>query len=165
MQIFFKEMGGKTRTLVVTEMETIKDVKVKIEARIGYPVKLQKLCRGFGVIPLEDGHTLSDYKIREYDTLGVDVNLRAFDENGYAKPCFLIVVLIHYKDEEFTVHVKPSDDIRSFRSKVASLPLLPLVDRGKKFIFVYNGKQLDDELHTLAGYEVIENSVIDLVDE
>ncbi len=160
-RFFFQQMGVNTRTLVVTEDETIHDVKVKIEVRNGFPVELQKLQHGSRF--LEDGHTLSDYKIMECHTLQVNLNFHAFDEDHYAKPSFLMPVLIRYNDKEFTAHVKPSDDIRSFRSKVASLPLLPLADSGKKFIYMYNGKRLDDELCTLAGYEVIKNSVIELV--
>ena len=67
MQIFVKTQTGKTITLDVEPLTTIKCVKAKIEDKEGTPPD-QQILR-FGLRYLEDIRTLMDYKIEKEMTL------------------------------------------------------------------------------------------------
>ena len=74
MQIFVKTLTGNTVTVDMEPFETLKNMKQKIQNKVGIPPDQQRLI--FAGEQLEDSRTLSDYGIVSESTIHMVLRLR-----------------------------------------------------------------------------------------
>lgn len=137
-------MSGKTITINIDRVDTIAELKQKIEAQVGISAHLLRLTDGCG--KLEDSRKLSDYRIRPLLTIGL-----------YLKGKMQVFVK-SLTGKTITIEDKPLETVYAFKEKIQDQTQIPPTIQ--KLIFA--GKQLEDG-RTLSDYNILRESTINLV--
>ena len=134
--------SGETFPLVVSPSELVEDVKYHIQVRQGIPADQQGLvCPPY---VLEDGQSLSDYDIKEHDTIQLVHSLR--------------IMHIYVKMKEgktIYLEVETCYGIEDVQALIHSKEGIPPV---KQSLF-FDGKALEDRL-TLSDYNIQRGSTL-----
>ena len=128
--------SGETFSLVVSSCELVEDVKYHIKVRMGFPADQQGLvCPPY---VLEDGQDLSDYDIKENDTIQLMPVLRRMD-----------IYVKMYGDTTISLDVDTSYSIADVKAQICSKKGIP---PAKQCLF-FAGKAFEDG-YTLSDYKV-----------
>ena len=129
-QIYVKTHTGKIITLVVTPDETIENLKLMIEDRVGFPIEQQQLFSVSGN-RLEDGRFVYDYDIYNREVLLYLVPLLRGMEICIQTPT----------GNTTTLDVTSSDKVRTIKSRIETLTGMPQAQQQ----LVFNCEYLEDD--------------------
>ena len=107
-EVFLKTLTDRTITLQVSSGDTILEMKIQIQERVGIPVDQQRII--FAGKQLEDKGTVGGYNIQKESTLHLVLRLRGTPWNG--------IIVKDHLGRSFHVAVEPWDTIGIVKLKI-----------------------------------------------
>ena len=143
MQIFVKTLTGETISLYVDALDTIENIKRKIQVKIGIPNDQQRLV--FAGKQLEDEEILCNYGVQKYSVLHLNFRLRGEMKIFIRKP----------NGGTITLEVESTYTIETVKSRIQDKEGIPPCDHRMNFAGMY--LQVD---RTLSFYNIQEESTL-----
>ncbi|KAL3689129.1 hypothetical protein R1sor_015438 [Riccia sorocarpa] len=145
MQIFVNTSSGTT-ALDVESTDTISGAKAKLQT--DKDLSCNELRLVYGGKQLEDGRTLSDYRIRGDSTLHLLERLRGGT----------MIKVKTLTGKEIEIDIEPTDTIERIKERVEEKEGIPPVQQR----LIFAGKQMNDD-KTARDYNIEGGSVLHLV--
>ena len=145
MRIYIKTIIGETFTLIVSETETVENLKSKIREITGVPTWKQMLI--YACKMLEENTILSDYDIQNDESIHLIIRYNA---------CKIYIKTLN--DKTIDLEYDQMETIGSIKNKIEKKEKI----MAGKQILIYDAKKLEDN-KTILDYGINKESMITLI--
>uniref|UniRef100_A0A8P4G4X6 Ubiquitin-like domain-containing protein n=1 Tax=Dicentrarchus labrax TaxID=13489 RepID=A0A8P4G4X6_DICLA len=135
IQVFLSNLQGQKSTYDIRPNETVRNFKTKVQQREGIPADQQRLL--YQSRQLEDGKNLSDYNIKQPETIQV--------------------FLSNLQGQKSTYDIRPNETVRNFKTKVQQREGVP-ADQQR---LLHQTRQLEDGKN-LSDYNIKATFMMDI---
>ena len=138
MQIFVKTLTSNILTIDAKPSDSIRNVKLKIQDKVGIPPSQQHLI--FRRQELKDHQTLDKYRVIDKSTM----HLRLEDELGR-----ILITVETPTGEKISINASPSDDFESLKREICDIKGIPINQQRLSFV----GQKVFDDHLPLSEYD------------